>query len=83
MEVMHHLAHSYGSKYGDVLRYVGENPVWGATLGESRVIGAEVIHAVREEMAQKLEDVVFRRTDLGTGAYPGESSLRACAGGHG
>ncbi|MCE5242578.1 MAG: glycerol-3-phosphate dehydrogenase/oxidase [Syntrophobacteraceae bacterium] len=78
MEVMRHLAHNYGARYGEVLRYTGENPAWGATLGESQVIGAEVVHAVREEMAQKLEDVVFRRTDLGTGAYPGESSLRAC-----
>jgi glycerol-3-phosphate dehydrogenase len=30
-------------------------------------------------MAQKLGDVVFRRTDLGTGAHPGAAALRICA----
>ena len=30
-------------------------------------------------MAQTLADIVFRRTDLATGAYPGEASLRTIA----
>jgi glycerol-3-phosphate dehydrogenase len=30
-------------------------------------------------MAQKLEDVVLRRTDLGTGGFPGDDVLRTCA----
>jgi glycerol-3-phosphate dehydrogenase len=34
---------------------------------------------MREEMAQKLSDVVFRRTDLGTAAMPGEDALTSCA----
>jgi glycerol-3-phosphate dehydrogenase len=38
-----------------------------------------VIHAVREEMAAKLADCVFRRTDLGTAGDPGTSALRTCA----
>jgi glycerol-3-phosphate dehydrogenase len=37
------------------------------------------VHAVREEMAQKLTDVVFRRTGLGTVGHPGEDALSACA----
>ena len=37
------------------------------------------MHAIRAEMAQKLGDVVFRRTDLGTAGNPGESALRTCA----
>jgi glycerol-3-phosphate dehydrogenase len=45
----------------------------------SAVPKAEVVHAVREEMAQKLADVVFRRTDLGTGRHPGEAALMQCA----
>ena len=40
---------------------------------------AEIIHAVREEMAQKLSDVVFRRTDLCTGGYSGKESLQRSA----
>ncbi len=48
-------------------------------LGASPVIGAEVVHAVREEMAHRLSDVVLRRTDLAAGGYPGDASVEACA----
>jgi glycerol-3-phosphate dehydrogenase len=78
-EVMRALLHNYGSEYGAVLKYLDEDPTWAETLGTSTIIKAEVIHALREEMAQKLGDVVFRRTDLGTAGHPGEDALRACA----
>ena len=55
------------------------NATYGATIGASRTVGAEVIHAVREEMAHKLADCVFRRTDLGTAGHPGEDALERCA----
>ena len=32
-----------------------------------------IIHAIRQEMAQTLTDVVVRRTGLGAAAYPGDS----------
>ncbi|HWP91072.1 MAG TPA: glycerol-3-phosphate dehydrogenase/oxidase [Thermodesulfobacteriota bacterium] len=73
------LIHNYGSAYTDVLKYIDQNPAWSETLGESTVIEAEVVHAVREEMAQKLGDVIFRRTDLATGEHPGEAALQRCA----
>ncbi len=73
------LIHNYGSAYTAVLKYVDQNPAWSETLGESTVIEAEVVHAVREEMAQKLGDVIFRRTDLATGEYPEEAALQRCA----
>jgi glycerol-3-phosphate dehydrogenase len=78
-EVMHAMLHNYGSEYHKILKYLLENPNWCKTVGFSKVIQAEVIYAVREEMAQKLEDVVLRRTDLGTAGDPGESALLTCA----
>jgi glycerol-3-phosphate dehydrogenase len=36
-------------------------------------------HAVREEMAIRLSDVVLRRTDLGTGGPPSPADLEAAA----
>ena len=39
----------------------------------------EVVHAVRAEMAQRLSDVVFRRTDLGTAGRPSADALVAAA----
>jgi len=77
--VLGSLVYNYGSKYGEVLKYIDEEPAWSEMLGSSKVLKAEVVHAVREEMAQKLEDVVFRRTDLGTVGYPGEDALQSCA----
>lgn len=79
-EVVRPLLHNHGSAYSEVLKYVGENPDWAETIGPTKVIKAEVIHAVREEMAQKLSDIIFRRTDLGTGEHPGEAALQTCAG---
>ena len=48
-------------------------------VGSSSVRAAEVVHAVRDEMALKLTDVVLRRTQLGTEEHPGESALKECA----
>lgn len=78
-EVMRCLVHNHGSGYGDVLKKLQENAGWAEMIGSAPVIKAEVVHAVREEMARKLGDVVFRRTDLGTGEHPGEDALRTCA----
>lgn len=78
-QLMRSLIHNYGSQYHKVLKYINEDPTWIETLGKSKVLKAEVIHAVREEMARKLGDVVFRRTDLGAAGYPGEDALQASA----
>ena len=79
VQSMRPLIHNYGSQYRKVLNCIDENPGWAKTLGTSKVLKAEVIHAVREEMAQKLVDVVFRRTELGAAGYPGEDALKASA----
>ena len=74
------LLRNHGSAYQRVLRYVEEAPVWAMPLSDdSTTIKAEVLHGVREEMAQKLADVVFRRTELGTLGYPGKAALRTAA----
>lgn len=80
-DVVRHLVLSYGSEYRGLLGYLREDPSWGQRICDgSDVIRAEVVHAVREEMAQRLADVVLRRTELGSAGMPSESCLRACAG---
>ena len=64
---------------GEILKYVDENSVWINTLGDSTTMEAEIIHAVREEMAYKLADVVFRRTDLCSGGYYNNKTLHRSA----
>ena len=43
------------------------------------MLGAEIVHAVRREMATTLGDVVHRRTDLGTAGRPSDDALQAGA----
>lgn len=78
-DVVRSLVLNHGSEYGQVMKITRENPGWAGRVGDTHVIKAEVVHAVREEMARKLGDVVFRRTDLATAEHPGEEALRACA----
>lgn len=78
-EVLRRLLRNHGAEYRRVLRLIPEDAELARTVGDSTVISAEVIHAVREEAVVKLADVVFRRTDLGTGANPGDAALETCA----
>jgi glycerol-3-phosphate dehydrogenase len=77
---LRHLIQTYGSEYTRILHYCGEDPEWAQPVtSESPVIKAEVLHAIREEMAQTLSDVIFRRTELGTAGHPGDACLSTCA----
>ncbi|MBT8439226.1 MAG: hypothetical protein KJO91_05825, partial [Gammaproteobacteria bacterium] len=73
------LAHNYGTDASEVLELVGQDESMGKTVGDSRVLRAEIVHAINKEMAWTLSDVVFRRTDLATGGFPGDSAIRASA----
>ena len=73
------VARNHGSDWPSVLRLAREVPGLAETLGPSQTLGAEVVYAMRHEMAQTLADCVFRRTDIATAGDPGEATLRACA----
>jgi len=70
------LVRTYGSAYGDVLRYL--DPDGGSD--DAALLCAEARHAVREEMALTLGDVVFRRTEIGTAGHPGRAAIDTLAG---
>ena len=71
---------NYGNEYPRILEYIDENPEWAQPVSpRSEVLQAEVIHAIRDEMAEKLADVVRRRTELGSAGCPEEHSLKICA----
>ncbi|HSG98125.1 MAG TPA: glycerol-3-phosphate dehydrogenase/oxidase [Woeseiaceae bacterium] len=72
------LAHNYGSEYGAVLECADE-PDLLRPVGDSAVLKAEAIHAIRNEMAQTLADIVLRRTELGSGGDPGQDAIRELA----
>lgn len=53
----------YGSDKEDLMALTAENPAWGEWLSEKlEILRAQVIWAVREEMAESVEDVLARRT---------------------
>jgi glycerol-3-phosphate dehydrogenase len=73
------LIRNHGSRYRDVLDSVTDNGELPVILPGSTVTKAEVLYSIREEMAMKLSDIVFRRTDLGTGSKPNRAALEECA----
>jgi glycerol-3-phosphate dehydrogenase len=73
------LAHNYGAKYQDVLEYGKTASFLLTPLENTTTLKAEIIHAMDREMAVKLSDVVFRRTDMATGSNPGDLVLLECA----
>ena len=48
-------------------------------LSGSETLVAEVTHAARENMAVRLDDVVLRRTNLGSGSHPGAAAVEQAA----
>lgn len=72
------LLSNHGTDYAQVLSRAKQPGEW-LQLGSSDTLRAEVTHAVESEMAIRLEDVVFRRTDLGSAAHPGSLALQQVA----
>jgi glycerol-3-phosphate dehydrogenase len=78
-EAIQHLVLNYGSEYARVLGYLDLGPEMKESVGaHSPVMKAEIVHALREEMTERLSDVVLRRTELGILGYPGDDALAAC-----
>jgi glycerol-3-phosphate dehydrogenase len=76
-----HLVAAYGSRCRDILELAAQRPEWRTRLSEeSPVIGAELVWAVRHEMALTLADAALRRTPLGALGYPGDSAVERAAG---
>ena len=79
-ETIRHLIHIYGSDYSKILRYCVQDSEWAEPVcGDSPAIKAQILHAIREEMACTLEDIVYRRTELGASGEPDEASVNTCA----
>lgn len=69
----------YGSDHRAVARLAADCPALATPLGESLTIGAQVVYAIRHEMARHLDDIVLRRTELGSAGHPGVTALSAAA----
>lgn len=75
-DIVEHLASNYGTAIDELLDLT-EDAVLCERLDEDAPdIAAEVIYAIRHEMALTLEDVLFRRTGIGSIGKPKESVLQ-------
>jgi glycerol-3-phosphate dehydrogenase len=73
------LLHNHGSAYEQVLALAQGDPELNGFVPGTKVLKAEVVYALRNEMAWNLGDIVFRRTDIATGGHPGQAALESCA----
>jgi glycerol-3-phosphate dehydrogenase len=66
-EVLEHLVRSYGDEWRDVVTSHTDVPGWAERVVPGvPVIGAQLAHAVRHEMACTVEDLLLRRTEIGS-----------------
>ncbi len=66
---------NYGTHARRILELAEREPRLGGCFTDSHVSLAEAIYSVRAEAAQRMADVVFRRTELGTDGHPGAAAL--------
>jgi glycerol-3-phosphate dehydrogenase len=66
---------NYGTHAAQILDLAEREPRFGRCFTGSHVSFAEAVYAVRAETAQRMGDVVFRRTELGTDGHPGIAAL--------
>jgi glycerol-3-phosphate dehydrogenase len=70
----------YGARAPRILEIAADEPMLReAFCDETGAIGAEVVCAIRDEMAQTLTDILFRRTMVGLGSRLGLGADEAAA----
>lgn len=78
-DTIEHLTKLYGSRYAEVTKLAAETDLRARLTPDEPTIEAEVLYAIRYEMAITLEDVLFRRTELGTIGAPSQAALARMA----
>ncbi len=79
-QIARHLFQNYGAQSRFILDYIQKDrEMAGFVSTDPLIMKAEIVHGIREEMALKLSDVVFRRTDLGQFRCPSLESLQTAA----
>ncbi len=77
-DIMTGIVQNYGSEYTNVLSSApasqGLEPITG-----TNTLVSEVCYVAKQEMVRHLDDVVMRRTDMGSGEFPGRPALEQTA----
>jgi glycerol-3-phosphate dehydrogenase len=73
------LARLYGTDHTAVRQMLAPGPLGEPLSPTCPTLGAEVVYAMREEMAVTLADAVLRRTEAGVTGHPGRPALERAA----
>jgi glycerol-3-phosphate dehydrogenase len=79
-QIARHLFQNYGAQSRFIMAHIQKDrELAGFVSIDPLIMKAEIVHGIREEMALKLSDIVFRRTDLGQFRCPSLESLEMTA----
>lgn len=79
-EIAEHFRVNYGNRNIKLFDYITRDAKQASLISHDPILtAAEVVFFVREEMALKLSDIVFRRSDLGTAECPPNDVLKKVA----
>ncbi len=78
-EQIEYLVKSYGTEIDKLFSLISENPDLKLVLNKDGENLAQVIYAIRYEMAKTLPDILMRRTGLGQLGHPGKDILEKIA----
>ncbi|PKA14673.1 glycerol-3-phosphate dehydrogenase/oxidase [Leptospira haakeii] len=70
-----YLVRHYGTEYGAILELANSSQQLSEVLDEDGELAAQVLYAIRFEMAMNLQDIFLRRTGLGTVGLPTDDVL--------
>ena len=75
-----YLARIYGTEFNNVMEIARSDNKYAAPLNADGEMPAQVLYAIKNEMACTLTDILFRRTGIGTMGNPGSEVLETVAG---
>lgn len=78
-DIRRNIAVNHGSNWPLIRNLVDEDTGLAATIPGTVITRAEVVFAARNEQVVRLNDVILRRTDIGTGERPSPEAVQACA----
>jgi len=74
------LSHRHGVSWPQVAELLLGSPELAEMIDQSTMTRrVDIVHAIRNQMALSLDDVVLRRLYLAQSGHPGIDALRACA----
>jgi len=76
-ETVEYVSRNYGTESTHVFELARTNPAWNKVLTHDGELLAEVVYAIKSEMALTLKDIMLRRTGTGTLGHPGDEAMIA------